>query len=90
VVYSGFLRPSTSKELSVHCPNGPVLGGGFALHNTAGSPSGQAKLRAVRSYPVDQDTWLVRASSLQTVCPFNRHSPRRRAAATARPAWLRA
>ena len=53
---------STPKELSVHCPNGPVLGGGFVLHNASGSPSGQAKLRAVRSYPVDANTWLVRAT----------------------------
>lgn len=50
---------STPKELQVQCPNGPVLGGGYVLHN--GTVSGSAKLRAIRSYPVDSGTWLVRA-----------------------------
>jgi hypothetical protein len=50
---------TTPKELSVHCPNGPVLGGGYVLHSE--TAPGAAKLRAIRSYPVDTDTWLVRA-----------------------------
>ena len=50
---------TTPKELSVQCPSGPVLGGGYVLHGT--TTPGAAKLRAIRSYPVAGDTWLVRA-----------------------------
>lgn len=50
---------TSPKELSVHCPSGPVLGGGYVLHSE--TAAGSAKLRAIRSYPVDADTWLVRA-----------------------------
>ncbi len=50
---------TSPKELSVHCPSGPVLGGGYVLHSE--TATGSAKLRAIRSYPVDVDTWLVRA-----------------------------
>jgi hypothetical protein len=52
---------STPKELSVSCPNGPVLGGGYVLHHSPESPTGDAELRAIRSYPVTASTWLVRA-----------------------------
>jgi hypothetical protein len=50
---------TSPKELTVHCPSGPVLSGGYVLHSE--TPAGAAKLRAIRSYPVDADDWLVRA-----------------------------
>jgi hypothetical protein len=45
----------------VHCPNGPVMGGGYVLTYFSG-PGSQESLRAIRSYPVDGNTWLVRAA----------------------------
>jgi hypothetical protein len=51
---------TSQKELIVHCPNGPVLGDGYVLHNEANSQPAAPKLRAIRSYPVDANTWLVR------------------------------
>jgi hypothetical protein len=53
---------STPKEMTAHCPNGPVLGGGFVVHTGDNSITAQGHLRAVRSYPVDANTWLVRAT----------------------------
>jgi hypothetical protein len=53
------LTATSLKELSVHSPSGPVLDGGYVLHSE--TATGSAKLRAIRSYPVDADTWLVRA-----------------------------
>lgn len=50
---------TTPKELVVDCPNGPVLSGGFVLHSS--EVEGQNNLRAVRSYALDSDSWLVRA-----------------------------
>jgi hypothetical protein len=46
------------KEVSVTCPSGKVLGGGYVLntHNNL-----NIVLRAVRSYAVAEGTWLVRA-----------------------------
>ena len=50
------------KELSVECPNGPALGGGYVLAGSGGA--NQDKLRAVRSYALPGDRiWLVRAFS---------------------------
>lgn len=48
---------NTPKELTVECPNGPVLSGGFVLYGQESQ-----KLRAVRSYALPGDkVWLVRA-----------------------------
>jgi len=46
------------KEVTVACPSGKVLGGGYVLnsHNNL-----NLLLRAVRSYPVAEGVWLVRA-----------------------------
>ena len=44
-----------AKELAVKCPNGPVLSGGYVIGvNDPG-------IRAVRSYAIASDEWLVRA-----------------------------
>jgi hypothetical protein len=51
---------TTPKELQVDCPNGPVLSGGYVVYPMA-QPAEQGKLRAIRSYATDQDSWLVRA-----------------------------
>jgi hypothetical protein len=51
---------TTPKEMTVECPNGPVLGGGYVIHGAA--PAESAALRALRSYPVAANTWLVRAT----------------------------
>jgi hypothetical protein len=51
----------TPKELTVNCPNGPVLGGGAILHPVADSQ--QHHMSVVRSYAVDSNTWLVRGVS---------------------------
>jgi hypothetical protein len=50
---------TSQKELTVHCPSGAVLGGGYVLHSE--TAPGATKLRAIRSYPVDADSWRVRA-----------------------------
>jgi hypothetical protein len=51
---------TSPKELTVECPHGPVLGGGFVLY--ASEEAKQIKLRAVRSYALPGDkVWLVRA-----------------------------
>ena len=42
------------------CPNGPVLSGGYVLYPPAQAGE-QGKLRAIRNYATDQDSWLVRA-----------------------------
>lgn len=49
---------TTPKELIVECPNGPVISGGFVLFASVGTAE---NLRAVRSYPVQANAWLVRA-----------------------------
>jgi hypothetical protein len=46
------------KELSVECPHGPVLSGGFVLFGEE-----QEFIRDLRSYSVTSNTWLVRASA---------------------------
>ena len=51
---------TSPKELTVECPAGHAVGGGFVLY--APDESKQTKLRAVRSYALPGDkTWLVRA-----------------------------
>jgi hypothetical protein len=50
---------TAEKELTVHCPHGPVLGGGFVLAPEI--VGGEPHLRAVRSYAVSPESWLVRA-----------------------------
>ena len=50
---------SEMKELTVKCPRGPVLGGGYVLQPE--KPAAQTQLHAVRSYPVTKESWLVRA-----------------------------
>jgi hypothetical protein len=47
-----------SKELSVECPNGPVLSGGYVASSQFVS---QNVFRLARSYAVDDKSWLVRA-----------------------------
>jgi hypothetical protein len=55
------------KEVSVACPSGKVLGGGYVL-NSHGNLS--LLLRAVRSYAVAEGTWLVRALNSGTEEPW--------------------
>jgi hypothetical protein len=50
------------KELIVDCPRGPVLSGGFVVYPPE-FPTEQGKLRVLRSYALDADSWLVRATS---------------------------
>jgi hypothetical protein len=46
------------KEVSVACPSGKVLGGGYVLNSHSNL---SLLLRPVRSYAVAEGTWLVRA-----------------------------
>ncbi len=50
---------TAEKELTVQCPHGPVLGGGFVLAPQLAAA--EPRLRAVRSYAVTPNSWLVRA-----------------------------
>ena len=50
----------TAKEAVVDCPSGPVLSGGWVLF-VPGNEDEQKKIRIVRSYAVDADSWLIRA-----------------------------
>lgn len=49
-----------TKETSVACPSGTVLGGGYVLNSNGNAG---VVLRATRSYAPDTGTWLVRAAN---------------------------
>jgi hypothetical protein len=58
---SATVGPDTTetKETSVSCPSGKVLGGGYVTN-------GGATEHATRSYPVTEGSWLVRAKNTGT------------------------
>jgi hypothetical protein len=58
VTASSAVDTTPEKEVSVVCPSGKVLGGGYVL-NAEGHAG--VTLRAVRSYAVAEGSWLVRA-----------------------------
>jgi hypothetical protein len=58
VTANSAIDTTTEKEVQVTCPSGKVLGGGYVL-NAEARPA--ETLRAVRSYAVSEETWLVRA-----------------------------
>ena len=61
VQQSAAFSTTTPKELTVDCPNGPVLSGGAILHPV--SDADQHSMSVVRSYALDSNTWLVRGVS---------------------------
>ena len=60
VVKSTGSTTENPKELQVECPNGRVLSGGYVLY-PPDAASQQVNLRAVRSYAISLNEWLVRA-----------------------------
>jgi hypothetical protein len=55
VTKSTATNSEATKELSVQCPNGPVLSGGYVISVN------NKEIRAVRNYAVASNEWLVRA-----------------------------